>query len=76
MTTLSITHVGAELPALITRLNPGDEIVLVDGDKPVARVTPLDAEEQARTRVLGSAKGKLQILAEDDEHLADFAEYM
>jgi antitoxin (DNA-binding transcriptional repressor) of toxin-antitoxin stability system len=75
MTTLPITHVGAELPALITQLSPGEEIVLVDGEKPVARVTPVDPASSRPKRTLGSAKGILRIIAEDDEHLADFAEY-
>jgi len=29
-----------------------------------------------RRRIPGSAKGKLKVLAEDDEHLQDFRDYM
>lgn len=29
-----------------------------------------------RRRIPGSAKGKLMVLAEDDEHLQDFRDYM
>jgi antitoxin (DNA-binding transcriptional repressor) of toxin-antitoxin stability system len=76
MTTLPISLVGAELPALITQLRPGEEIVLVDGEKPVARVTPVGQTTGRQKRMLGSAKGILRIISEDDDHLADFAEYM
>ncbi len=34
------------------------------------------AESPRKIRQPGSAKGMLQVLAEDDEHLADFREYM
>ena len=76
MTTVPITQIGPQLPTLITQLGPGEEIVLVDGDKPVARVTPVEAAVAPRKRQLGSAKGILRIIAEDDEHLKDFEEYM
>jgi len=37
---------------------------------------PDDTEPSPRRRRPGSAKGKLTILSEDDEHLQDFKEYM
>ncbi len=76
MTTLPISQIGAQLPTLLTKLGPGDEIVLVDGDKAVARVTSVEEPASPHKRQLGSAKGILKIIAEDDEHLEDFAEYM
>lgn len=76
MTTLPITQVGAQLPTLITQLAPGEAIVLVDGDKPVARVTSVEPNATLPKRRRGTAKGILRIVAEDDEHLEDFAEYM
>ena len=75
MTTLSIEQVASQLPTLITQLAPGDEIVVTADGKPVAKVTPVAAEEKPRRR-LGSAKGILTIISEDDDHLQDFAEYM
>lgn len=75
MTILSIEQVPSELPKLIGKLAPGDEIVVTDGGKPVAKVTPMAPDERPRRR-LGSAKGILTIISEDDDHLQDFAEYM
>lgn len=37
---------------------------------------PEQAELSSKHRQPGSAKGILQVLAEDDEHLDDFKEYM
>lgn len=37
---------------------------------------PEDAEAPKKPRRPGSAKGILQILSEDDDHLQDFTEYM
>lgn len=75
MTILSIEQVPSELPMLIGKLAPGDEIVVTDGGKPVAKVTPMGGDERPKRR-LGSAKGILTIISEDDDHLQDFAEYM
>ena len=76
MTILSIEQVPSELPMLIGKLAPGDEIVVTDGGKPVAKVTPMAPVEERPKRRLGSAKGILTIISEDDDHLQDFAEYM
>jgi antitoxin (DNA-binding transcriptional repressor) of toxin-antitoxin stability system len=69
MTTLPISLVGAELPLMITQLAPGETIVLIDGDKPIAHVTSVERPGVSGGRRLGSAKGKLRVLAEDDDHL-------
>ena len=48
---------------------PGEHELFVVIDQPEAQVT-------RKRRQPGSAKGKLIILAEDDEHLQDFQDYM
>ncbi len=48
---------------------------ITDGDEPMARVTR-QGPAQGRMRKPGSAKGKLRIVVEDDEHLAGFADYL
>jgi hypothetical protein len=35
-----------------------------------------DSQSASQPRIPGSAKGKLTVLVEDDEHLADFRDYM
>jgi antitoxin (DNA-binding transcriptional repressor) of toxin-antitoxin stability system len=76
MTAISIDQASAQLPTLLSKLAPGEEIVLTHGGKPVAKVTPVESGGPKPKRRLGSAKGILTIVSEDDEHLKDFAEYM
>ncbi len=74
-TLLALEDITLSLPELVGDLSPGDEIVLTVGGRPKAK---LIAEEMpARPpRRAGSAKGKLIIVKENDDHLADFGEYM
>ena len=74
MPTLSIDQVQARLPELIEQLRPGVELVITRGELPVATLAA-SAAERPRA-VFGSCCGMLTILAEDDEHLLDFAEYL
>ena len=75
MTTVSVEEVQARLPALIAALKPGDELIIIQQDRPVARLVaePPQAHESRRP---GSAVGKSSIVEDDDTHLEDFKEYM
>ena len=59
---------------LVAGLKPDDEVVIVKDHKPVAKLVATSTVRQPR--VPGLMKGKLTILAEDDEHLTGFEEYM
>lgn len=74
-TTITMAEAQAKLPELVAHLGSGEEIIITQDHKPVAR---LMREQSAvrKPRKAGSAKGKLTILQEDDEHLNDFEEYM
>ena len=75
MATITIEEAQARLPALISGLKPGEELVIIQQDRPVARLVA----EPSKTRVPrqpGSAIGKLTVVEEDDAHLEDFKEYM
>jgi antitoxin (DNA-binding transcriptional repressor) of toxin-antitoxin stability system len=75
MSTVTLEEAQARLPQLIERLQPGEEIVITRDQKAVARL--LAEERPARKpRRPGNCKGMLTIVADDDEHLKDFAEYM
>jgi prevent-host-death family protein len=74
MTTLTIDEAQAQLPELIHKLMPGDELVITENSQPVAKVIPVSAEKPRP--MPGRAKGMLTILKDDDEHLKDFEEYM
>lgn len=74
MTTLSIEEAQARLPELIENLQPGDELIITWNDQPVAQLKSLPPVKPQP--VFGSCKGMLTIIAEDEEHLEDFKEYM
>lgn len=73
--TLTIEEAARDLSGVIHRaFRQGDRTVLTEAGKPVAEIVPV---RQARhRRQPGSAKGKLTILADDDDHLVDFKEYL
>ncbi len=74
MPSVTVQEVQAQLPDLIPRLKPGDELVITEDDWPVAKLVVTPAETPRP--LFGGCKGMLTVLAEDDEHLEDFKEYM
>jgi antitoxin (DNA-binding transcriptional repressor) of toxin-antitoxin stability system len=74
MPILTVDEVQTRLPQIIDELLPGEEVVITRDNKPVAKLVSPDAER--RTPVFGSCKGMLTVLAEDDDHLVGFEEYM
>ena len=72
MSTVTIEEAQAQLPQLLAQLAPGQEVQIMDRGQPVARLI----RAALPPRQPGSAIGQLVILAEDDEHLRDFQEYM
>jgi antitoxin (DNA-binding transcriptional repressor) of toxin-antitoxin stability system len=72
---ISLDEVQAKLPEIVHGLGEGDEVVIVEGQCPVARLLgPLPTKRCSRTP--GSARGRLTVLVEDDAHLKDFGDYM
>jgi antitoxin (DNA-binding transcriptional repressor) of toxin-antitoxin stability system len=60
---------------LIAGLAPGDEVLITQDERPVVRLIAETASPRYPRRP-GSAQGRLLILAEDDEHLDDFQDYL
>jgi antitoxin (DNA-binding transcriptional repressor) of toxin-antitoxin stability system len=73
--TITVEEAQAHLKELIGNLAPGEELVITEGQRPVAKIVGQGVPAR-KPRQAGRAKGKLLILAEDDEHLKDFEEYM
>ncbi len=71
--TITIEEAASHLADLILSLHPGEEITLTSGSRPVAKIVPEFAPPR---RQAGVCKGMLVINREDDEHLADFKDYM
>jgi antitoxin (DNA-binding transcriptional repressor) of toxin-antitoxin stability system len=59
---------------LIHQLSPGEEVVITENNQPVAKLVASRAEKPHP--LPGRYKGMLTIVAEDDEHLEDFKEYV
>ncbi|MDX2034262.1 MAG: hypothetical protein SF339_26545 [Blastocatellia bacterium] len=73
--TVSLQEAQAHLADLIAMLTPGEELVITQDGCPIAKLTGQTGGNR-RERRPGSAVGKVTVLAEDDEHLKDFKEYM
>ncbi|MFT3881454.1 MAG: type II toxin-antitoxin system Phd/YefM family antitoxin [Gemmatales bacterium] len=75
MSTITIEKAQTDLPQLIDSLVPGETVVITRNQKPIARLTG-EATPTRQPRQAGNCKGMLVIVADDEEHLEDFAEYM
>ena len=74
-TQVSIDEAQTKLREIIAGLAQDDEVVITDNRQPVAKLTAEPPRSQLR-REPGFAKGMITIVADDDEHLKDFEEYM
>jgi prevent-host-death family protein len=74
MTTVSLPEAQATLPDLVEQLKPGEEVIITRNQQPVAKLIPIPSDKPRP--VFGSCRGKLTVVAEDEEHLRDFSEYM
>ena len=72
--TVSIEQAQLKLAELIQKSAEGEPVVISQDGKAVAEIVPLQASPKRRG--FGCLKGKIRIIADDDEHLRDFKEYM
>ena len=74
MSTVTLEDAQARLPELIEHLASGEECVITRNTCPVARlVGPVSGVRQP---LFGRGRGKVVVVAEDEEHLKDFEEYI
>ena len=69
MTTVTIRQAKANFSNLIARVCKGEEIVLVQAGKPVAKIVPFEAAP--KRRVPGSARGQFILSDDFDAPLPD-----
>lgn len=69
--TLSINEISIQ--TVITSAKNGDEIVLEENGKPIAKITPIieTTEEKPKQRVAGLGKGTMWMSEDFDEELPD-----
>jgi len=72
--TITLEEAQARLSELIGRLTPGEEIVITQNRKPVAKLIG-EYPHVREARVPGNCKGMITLASEDEEHLKDFEEY-
>ena len=76
MPTITIQEAQARLSELIHRLAPGDEVVIVENDEPVAKLARTESKRQWPCKA-GSARETVHWMAPDfDEPIEGFEEYM
>jgi antitoxin (DNA-binding transcriptional repressor) of toxin-antitoxin stability system len=75
MATVTIQEAQASLPDLIHKLTPGDEVIITENNQPVAKLVGEKPPVRHRPGP-GLCKGMITIVADDEEHLKDFEEYM
>ncbi len=73
--TVTLQEAEQRLRELLKQLHSGDELVITENDIPIAKLTLNESTKTSR-RIPGLGKGIITILADDDEHLQDFSEYM
>ena len=73
MQTVTVEEAQRCLAEIIDKLTPGEAVVLLRDNRPVARLV---AERKTPRPGLGLGKGLITIVSDDEEHLKDFAEYM
>ncbi|HEY7423281.1 MAG TPA: hypothetical protein VH682_03475 [Gemmataceae bacterium] len=74
---ISVEEAQAKLKELIHQLAPGEEVILTEDQRPVAKLVNEQPKPKPELRPPpGLGKGCITILSDDDEHLKDFAEYM
>ena len=72
--TIPIEQASSQLATLVRGLGPGDEIILTDNNKPIARIV---ADSALRNRVAGTCKGMIEIVDDGDDVVLDhFKEYL
>ena len=71
---LTLAEAQTRLPDLIHSLSPGEEVVITENNRAIAKLIASSAEQPRP--IAGRGKGTLIINSEDDEHLEDFKEYM
>jgi prevent-host-death family protein len=73
-TQVTLEEARARLAELIERLAPGDEVVITQNNRPVAKL--VSSRPARKPRQPGNCKGMLTVVSDDDEHLEHFKQYM
>lgn len=73
--TIPLEEAQVKLKELIHQLTPGDELIITEDQQPVAKLVS-ETGKVRPPRKAGNCTGMIKIVADDDEHLQDFEDYM
>ena len=69
--TVSVDEARENLPDLLAQALAGDEVVITDHGKPVARLVPVPCSPTRKKRVAGLNRGTIWTSEDFDEQLPD-----
>ncbi len=75
MTIVTMEEAQAHLPELVAYLGSSEELIITLDQKQVAKLVRENIPSRNR-RKAGNCIGMIKIVADDDEHLKDFVEYL
>ncbi|MFZ4556374.1 MAG: type II toxin-antitoxin system Phd/YefM family antitoxin [Pseudanabaena sp.] len=73
---VSLIEAATRLSDLVDAAIDGEEVILLNGDRPVIKLMPIQLQSVRQNRKPGSAKGLIWISDDFDEPLEEFKEYM
>lgn len=79
MLTVTLQEAQSKLAELVRGLSPGQELLITEDDRPVARLIPTPPEPPApprKERKLGTLRGTVLSMEHFDDPLEEFEEYM
>ena len=76
MATISIQEAQAKLTELIHCLPPGEELLILENNLPVAKLTTNVTNPNSMERKFGTLKGTVKSMEHFDDELEDFKQYM
>jgi antitoxin (DNA-binding transcriptional repressor) of toxin-antitoxin stability system len=74
--TITIDEAQARLKELIHRLRPGEEVIIIEDQRPVAKLVSEPKPRADLRPPPGLGKGFITVISDDDEHLKDFEDCM
>ena len=76
MAAITIDEAQSNLKELIHRMLPGEELIITENQKAVAKLVSEPSSKPRLRPGPGLGKGMITVVTEDEEHLKDFEEYM
>jgi antitoxin (DNA-binding transcriptional repressor) of toxin-antitoxin stability system len=76
MGSVTLQEAQVALPDLIRQLKPGEELVITENDRPVAKLVAMPPDAPKKLRQFGTLRGTVLSLEHFDDPLEEFEEYI